>query len=943
MPPMPPMPTSGPRQPNRNAWPEFGSDEDLAATVQIAPSPDSDRSPRTPVITPPPSGDLSYSTFPAGVSGRAHPRPSVPMPRPGDTFFGFRLVEELGHGTFARVFLAKQDSLAGRDVALKVTLRPTREAERLARLQHTNIVPVYSVHTAASIQFICMPYLGRRTLADLILGYRRSQNAIGQSTRKVLGAKKGSTTLAGSRSKTGLRDPASAVSGSVPAVESDRPVAALVGDVEAVLRILSGLADGLAHAHARGVLHLDLKPGNVLLPDDGEPMLLDFNLSFDAAEPNREVIGGTIPYMAPEQLIDLRSRGKGEIDARTDLYSLGVMAFELLTGANPFSITAKTLADFDGLMAARKKGPRSLREANPDVTPAVEAIVRKLLAPDPAERYQSAAELREDVDRQLADRPLRFAPDRSVPERVSKWRRRNPWALGAMILLGVLALAGGAGAVAHNRTEALADAEGAARARRTREGLDSVRLDLVLSGDPAARQRGTDQVVDRLREYGLPEDPNWRQKEAFRRVPEGDRQAVAGDLGEMLLLLAHVRWEDGRKTDRQGAATDALQLNRLAESCFTSSSPPFMTSQRAELEAAIGGDPADPPPLGHDSTARDHFLTAVELIGKGKYATAVRPLERAITDRPDHAAAHFCLAYCRHQFGQYTRAVERYDTARVLMPTDARPFFYRGVAFGCQGKPAAAEEEFTRAIELDRKYGDAYRNRGVARLGLNKNREAEQDLTEALARDVSPIQVHLLRAQARDRLNDPAGAKTDREAAGEYRPERADDFLVRGVTRLPKDPAGSLADFEAAANLNPRSLNAWQNQAHVLSGYLADDAGALAAASRAAELYPECGVACAGKAVLLARLGRRQEAQKEAERIRLLCDDPKVTYQLGCVYAVTAATHAEDREKAFALLRQAFRDGYRDVATVDTDPDLAPIRNLPEFAPLAAAVRNLTR
>ena len=83
-----------------------------------------------------------------------------PRARVGDTICGFRLVGELGRGAFARVFLAHQEALADRPVALKVTLRPTREAERLARLQHTNVVPVHSVHDAAPAQLICMPFLG---------------------------------------------------------------------------------------------------------------------------------------------------------------------------------------------------------------------------------------------------------------------------------------------------------------------------------------------------------------------------------------------------------------------------------------------------------------------------------------------------------------------------------------------------------------------------------------------------------------------------------------------------------------------------------------------------------------------------------------------------------------------------------------------------------------
>src|SRR5438270_420119 len=108
--------------------------------------------------------------------------------------------------------------------------------------------------------------------------------------------------------------PAGGDPGPARVVAPDPQAAPLIGDVPAALRVLAKLADGLAHAHSRGVLHLDLKPANVLLADSGEPMLLDFNLAFDAREPKREMVGGTVPYMAPEQLIDFRSRGKGHID-----------------------------------------------------------------------------------------------------------------------------------------------------------------------------------------------------------------------------------------------------------------------------------------------------------------------------------------------------------------------------------------------------------------------------------------------------------------------------------------------------------------------------------------------------------------------------------------------------------------------------------------------------
>src|SRR5206468_1741103 len=108
--------------------------------------------------------------------------------------------------------------------------------------------------------------------------------------------------------------------------------------VQAVLWLASRLADGLAHAHERGILHRDLKPANILLTDEGQPMLLDFNLAEDTKRrptASAALLGGTLPYMAPEQLRALQG-GHRPLDGRSDLYALGVILFELLTGRHPF-------------------------------------------------------------------------------------------------------------------------------------------------------------------------------------------------------------------------------------------------------------------------------------------------------------------------------------------------------------------------------------------------------------------------------------------------------------------------------------------------------------------------------------------------------------------------------------------------------------------------------
>lgn len=908
--------------------------------------------PTTPALTPAPKSrpgarllwpaDADPPTRRVEVVPETPPPPAATMPSPGDTFFGFRLLEELGRGTFGRVFLAKQQALAGREVAVKVTLRPSREAERLARLQHTHIVPVYSVHTAPPVQVICMPFVGRRTVADLLTAYRRSQTTA-PSTIRAAGTRRGSTTTA----STKAGGPVS-VADAAPAPAPVRPVVAetVVGEVGPVLRLLARLADGLAHAHARGILHLDLKPANVLLADSGDPMLLDFNLSYDAAEADREAVGGTVPYMAPEQLLDLKSRGKGGVDARTDLYSLGVMAYELFAGELPFPGAGRGRPDFDALLAARRAGPPSLRAANPAVTPAVEAIVRKLLDPDPAARYQSADDLKDDLDRQLADRPLRFAPDRSIPERVGKWRRRNPRAVRRLAAATVLGLFAVGGVAANRVAESRADLAAAARARDTRDLLHTLRVDLVAPGDPAARARGIARAGEVLAGYGLPGDAGWQEKATFARLPDPARAAAAADLGELMILLARARWEAAGHLDgpaQRAVAADLTALLDRADGCFPAgSAPPLATALRAEVVGSAAADsPSNAAPVRAPEAPRDWFLQAAGAIARGDNAAAVPALERVTAADPGHAAAQFCLAYCRHRDGLFDRALERYDIAAALLPDDPRPYFRKGTILGMQQHPAEAEAEFTKAIDRDPAQADLYRNRALARAAQGKAAEAELDLSDALDKGAPRLPVLLTRAGVREAAGDLAGASADRREAAEFEPRSEADFVVRGHSRLPADPSGALADYRAAGRLNPASPTYLLTQATILSEYLGDDAGALLAATRAVELDPDAGQARAAKALILARLGRRADAHREAGKVP---DKPDVatSYQLARVFAATAADHPADAAAAVEHLRKAVRAGFRDADGLTRDRAFEALRTSPEFGKVVGLVREMT-
>ncbi len=411
------------------------------------------------------------------------------LPKVGDDFAGFRLIGELGSGAFGRVYLARQGDLADRPVALKVSTGCFAESQKLARLQHTHIVPVYSFHRAGQLQAVCMPYFGSTTLAGVLddLGQRQTLPASGKGLVSTLNSRRTQSgvrsAVAPSAAPVAPSRVAEGRSGAAPAAPADGPATLTtlrmlegLTYVEAVLWIGGRLAEGLAHAHDRGVLHRDLKPANVLLTDEGQPMLLDFNLSEDvmAAGAAGARVGGTLPYMAPEHLLAYQGR-PATVDARSDLYALGVLLYELLTGRCPFEKHGGPLeCVLPKMIADRLRPPPMARSLNPGATPAVDSILRRCLESDPARRYQTARELQEDLDRQRLYQPLRYAADPSPRERVAKWLKRNPRAVSASrvgtvaVVLLALLMAGLFG-----RGEQVAKYEAAARLHGFRDDLNT--------------------------------------------------------------------------------------------------------------------------------------------------------------------------------------------------------------------------------------------------------------------------------------------------------------------------------------------------------------------------------------------------------------------------------------------------------------------------------------
>ncbi len=327
----------------------------------------------------------------AGNSALESLSDEVVWPETGDEFLGFRLREELGKGALGRVFLATEPALGNRTVVLKLALEGGREAEILGKLKHEHIVPVHSVRQdpITRLTAVCMPLLGTATLCDVIDAALAAPGRV--TARVIVDAARDSRPSENRRSS-----------------RTSAPLQLSPDYVNSVLKIGIDLSGALAYAHSQRILHRDLKPSNVLLASDGTPMLLDFNLSSDE-ELSELRVGATLPYAAPEQLAALIGVGEfaDNVDARSDIFSLGVVLYELLGGGLPFETAAierRTDGAFESglapmeataraILARQKQGAVPLRRRCPSVDPAAAAVVERCLQFDPAKRPQNAGEL----------------------------------------------------------------------------------------------------------------------------------------------------------------------------------------------------------------------------------------------------------------------------------------------------------------------------------------------------------------------------------------------------------------------------------------------------------------------------------------------------------------------------------------------------------------------
>ncbi|MBI3838583.1 MAG: serine/threonine protein kinase [Planctomycetia bacterium] len=352
----------------------------------------------------------------------------VPPFEPGQRLDDFDLLASLGKGAFATVFLARQCSMQ-RLVALKVSRDRGFEPQTLAQLDHPHIVRVFDQRRlpALKLRLLYMQYVAGGTLHDVV-----------EHTRQVPAAMRSGATL------LEAIDLALGHHGQQPPADSmTRYKLQKATWPEVVCWVGARLAGALAYAHQRGVLHRDVKPANVLVGADGHPKLADFNISFSKLDGATAAayFGGSLAYMSPEQLEacnPAHARKPEELDGRSDIFSLGVLLWELLTTRRPFAEDAlpQTQTQMLAKMTNVRRGgvsPQAHALVPIDCPPTVVEVLLKCLEPEAGGRYQSAAELARELDLCLQPRAQALLHSRHALISVVK---RHP--VASTLLFGLL-------------------------------------------------------------------------------------------------------------------------------------------------------------------------------------------------------------------------------------------------------------------------------------------------------------------------------------------------------------------------------------------------------------------------------------------------------------------------------------------------------------------------
>ncbi len=916
------------------------------------------------------------------------------LPAVGDSFLGFRLEKSLGRGAFGQVFLARQGDLANRLVALKITSDVGGEAQNLAQLQHTNIIPIYSVHRVQKLRAVCMPYLGAATLADLVQkikhkdslpitwaalvdtppatsGSMQVSKARGlPSTGRDRPSGKSKDKAIGSSNASLTMDKSNVSNTQMDQVQNafDANNLKAMDYVSAILWITKKVADGLYHAHQRGIIHRDLKPANILFSDDGEPLLLDFNLAADLKTPMLQQVGGTLPYMAMEQLesLLLHKIDRININETTDIYGVGVILYELLTGHLPYPSRSGPLKQTLSMMIAdrSKMSPKLASEYNPCVTPAVNSILSRCLNLNPALRYANALELADDLDNQLKSLPLKHTPEPSIKERLRKWVRRNPRLTSNSFIcmfFGLIFILFFGFYINQHRNHQVARAN--LQYREVRDQWPRIVASLLGQNHfPEERLEGLRLCKTLLGPYmNQTKGNDWTTQPMIQRLGPSEKAELVRSLSELMFLWSKMELESAQKSADPAAKTVMIhQARELLEMARKGIFDKGLSTHCDRLENRINAiqngekiedvgttDPArvvsaDLKPTELTSTnARDLIFDLADSssgINNPKVLEMLTLLNEQTSANP---YTWTLLGGALASNGQIEKAIDNYGHAIALDKGQVWPRLHRGILNWERRDYQAALRDFDEVVAKRPDLQIGLLNRAVTRLALDDPQGALDDLARIDQMKDVPVRIGFIRSRCLSRMGRVAEAGQVMAETLAKTPNDESSWVARGVQRMADDPQSAVDDFKAALKINPGSLEALQNLAYVQSERLGLTEAGVATLDTLIQNHFRFVPAITGRGVLHARLGNAKLALDDAKTALLFDNSATTSYQLACIYSLISRTQPGFAKDALRLLGQALKYDKKWINLAQTDPDLAAIRDQPAFKNLIEATRRL--
>ncbi len=711
-----------------------------------------------------------------GMRTESAPHPAPPAADAGVPFGRYRLLERLGSGNMGVVWRAWDPELK-RVVALKLIKedpgprtieRFQREARVAARLRHPGIAAVHDVGQADGRHYITMDFIEGRTF-ESFLAPRRAAKRAGE--------------------RAGLER------------------------LEEEVLLLAQVAEAVAYAHAQGIVHRDLKPGNVLIDGAGRATVTDFGVAKELVSRDGTSITidgqlvGTPAYMSPEQAAGDHER----IRAGSDVWALGVILYEVLTGWTPFEGVGHPL---EILVAVGREEPRRPSARNPQAPVALEAVCLKALEKDPARRYVDAGSFALELARWRRGEPV----EARAPGRLERWwraaMRRPAWVAAAAGLL--LALASGAVALREHagarglREEVLAQLRDNARTYVEETLLARRRGDLAAGRRFRVRlEQASRQAREQLREPTG--EPEYHLGRLLRALLDDEEALAAQDRALSVQAdFAPSLYERAVLCARRYRA----ELERARQ---------VVRANRGEgLREAVRTDAAAAAPVAEPTVADLERIDAGLRRWKGETVDALARLRDVLDREPgwrEHpvdllrvtAARVVCVEGMLSAYGGeagWDESRRRLEAAIAADPGLEEAYEALTHAALAAGRWPEAVTACTRGIETDRGYLPHWLNRGEARAAWARHLqteggdpvplwlEAEADLGEALSLEPACLDARVQRGRVRghralhawSRGGDPLpllhAAIEDYTGAAEQAPDRADVWLRRGAVRL---------------------------------------------------------------------------------------------------------------------------------------------------------------